>query len=218
MKKRYQRFQTWMLENAYWITIGCVLVMVVGCALYTQSLRAQQDVRAAAQAPEIEESLQPTATPAPTPLPTIAPLNVRPAALVQRGGMWPVSGSVMRAFDAQESVYWETLGVWRTHHGLDIGARTGESVSACMDGRVADAVWDLLWGWQVSIAHDDGCEMRYAGLESCAVHEGQQIRRGQVIGVVMERIPCEAEMETHLHLEMRKDGRDQDPEAVLTER
>lgn len=218
MKKRNQRVQAWMMENAYWITIGCVLAIVAGCALYTEGLRGAQGVQAAADAPEIRESIPPTSAPVLTPLPTIAPLAVRPAALVQRGGTWPVQGKVIRAFDAQQSVHWETLGLWQTHNGLDIAAEAGESVSASMDGRVTDAVWDALWGWRICIAQDDGSEMRYAGLESCIVHQGGQVRRGETIGTVMERIPCEAEMDTHLHLEMIKNGRYQDPEAVLAER
>lgn len=213
-----RRFHAWMMENAYWITLGCVLAIVAGCALYTQGLRGAQDVQAAAEAPEIRESLQPTAAPSLTPLPTIAPLTVRPAALVQQGGAWPVQGRVIRAFDAQESVYWANLGVWRTHNGLDISAQAGESVLACMDGTITGTSWDALWGWHVRIEHDDGAEMRYAGLESCAVRKGERVRRGQTIGMLMERIPCEAEMETHLHLEMRRAGKHQDPEAVLAER
>ncbi|MBR2942298.1 MAG: M23 family metallopeptidase, partial [Clostridia bacterium] len=208
----------WMMENAYWITIGCVLAIVAGCALYTEGLQDAKGVQAAADAPEIRESIPPTSAPVLTPLPTIAPLSVRPAALVQRGGAWPVQGKVIRACDPQQSVHWETLGLWQTHNGLDIEAKTGEYVLACMDGTIIGAAWDVLWGWRILIEHDDGCQMRYAGLESCAVRSGEQVRRGQMIGTVLERIPCEGEIETHLHLEMMKDGKYQDPEAILAER
>ena len=218
MKKRNRRFQAWMMENAYWITIGCVLAMVAGCAMYTEGLRSGQDVQAAAQAPEIRKSAAPTKAPTLTPLPTIAPLAVRPAALVQTGAEWPVQGRVIRTFDVHRSVYWAALGAWKTHNGLDIEADAGESVMACMDGTVTGAAWDALWGWRVRIAHDYGGEMSYAGLESCTVHAGDRVRRGQTIGTVMERIPCEAEMQPHLHLELRRGDRYQDPEAVLAER
>ena len=60
--------------------------------------------------------------------------------------------------------------------------------------------------------------MRYAGLESCSVRQGERMRRGEMIGTVMKRIPCEAEMDTHLHLEMIKAAKYQDPEAVLADR
>lgn len=206
------RIRTWMMDNAYFVTLCCVLAMVVGCALYTRGL--QQDVQAAAAAPEID--MTPLPTPAITPLPTIAALQ--PMALVQRGGTWPVTGGVLRAYDAQESVYWESLELFQTHMGMDIGGQTGEPVTACLDGVVTHAAWDALWGWRVWIAHDGNRETRYAGLESCLVQPGTRVQRGQVIGTLMERVPCEAEMGTHLHLESLREGVYQDPEAILEER
>ncbi|MBQ7885952.1 MAG: M23 family metallopeptidase [Clostridia bacterium] len=220
MGKRIRRMRAWMMENAYLVTIGCVLAMVVGCALYTQALREQQaaGIQAAADAPEIRETATPSAVPTVTPLPTIAPLTVRPAALTQRGGAWPVEGEILRAYDVQESVYWEKLGLWRAHMGLDIAGEPGETVGASMDGTVSSTTWDALWGWQVIVAHDGGRETRYAGLESCTVKPGMSVRRGQTIGTLMESIPCEGEMDTHLHLEMRRNGQYQDPEATLPEK
>ena len=218
MGKQIRRFQTWMMENAYLVTIGCVIAIVAGCAIYTQDLRERQDVQAAAGAPEIRETALPTSMSSITPLPTIAPLAVRTEALVQRGGVWPVAGSVMRVYDAQKSVYWASISVWQTHMGLDIGGQPGESVRACLDGTVISTAWDTLWGWRVCIAHDGERETRYAGLESCSVQAGAHVRRGQTIGTLMESIPCEAELDTHLHLEMLREGKRQDPEASLAER
>ena len=212
------RIKEWMMENAYLMTLGCVIAMVVGCALYTQSLRSDRttDVQAAAGAPEIEQ----TAAPSPqiTPLPTIAPIEVRPVMMNQQGGAWPLEGKVIRAYDVQESVYWRALGAWQTHTGLDIAGEAGENVKACMDGRVESAAYDALWGWRVQIAHEGERMTTYAGLEYCAVEAGESVRRGQTIGTLSQQIPCEAEMDTHLHLEMLRDGRSQDPEATLMER
>lgn len=208
-----QRIRNWMMDNACFITLFCVLAMVAGCALYTKGL--QQHVQAAAGAPEIEATALPTQTPLTelTPLPTIAAF--RPAALVQSSGEWPVTGHTLRVFDAQQSVWWSVLGQYKPHMGLDIGGQAGEDVRACMDGIVTRAAWDALWGWQVQIAHDGERETRYAGLESCLVQQGARVQRGQVIGTLMECVPCEAEMEPHLHLESLKKGRYQDPEAIL---
>lgn len=208
------RLRTWMMDNAYIVTLGCVLAIVAGCALYTRGL--ERDVQAAARAPEIQMTALLTPTPAPTPLPTIAAL--RPMALVQRGGVWPVTGSSLRVFDAHRSVHWEALGLFRPHTGLDIGGQPGESVHASMDGTVTGAAWDSLWGWRVSITHGGDREIRYAGLESCLVQPGMRVQRGQTIGTLMDCIPCEAEMEPHLHLESLRAGQYQDPEAILEER
>lgn len=207
-----------MIRHAYLVTMGCVLAMVAGCAVYTKTLQQGEDVQAAAAAPEIQETAQPEKTPVITPLPTIAPLQVRSAALVNKGGMWPVEGGIIRPYDAQRSVYWEMLNTWKAHCALDIAGKTGESVRAGMDGTVLSAAYNALWGWQVCIAHEDQMQMCYAGLESCSVQPGDRVRRGQAIGTLMAHIPCEAEMETHLHLEMRRNGKTQDPEWALAER
>jgi len=50
------------------------------------------------------------------------------------------------------------------------------------------------------------------------VTKGQRLNRGQEIGTLLETIPCEAEMKPHLHLEMEREGRMQDPLTMLEER
>ena len=218
MGKRIHRLKTWMMENAYLVTLGCLMAIVVSCAIYTRELRQSQQsgVQAAAGAPEIQASIEPTSTPAPTPLPTIAPLAVRPVALVDRGGAWPVRGRILRAHDLQQMVHWQTLGTWQTHNGLDIAGEADERVEACLDGEVTHAAWDELWGWRVRIRHDDERETVYAGLASCLTAVGESVRRGQIIGTLLESIPCEAEMGTHVHMEMYRGGKAQDPEASLS--
>ena len=60
--------------------------------------------------------------------------------------------------------------------------------------------------------------MTYSGLESSVVSIGESVTRGQTIGTLLERIPCEGEMLAHLHLQVRNKGMMQDPEAMLPER
>lgn len=219
MGKRSGRLRTWMIENAYLVTMGCVLAMVVGCALYTQALREEQaaGIQAAADAPEIRETTVPSAAPTVTPLPTIAPLTIRPAALMQ-SSTWPLDGEILRPYDAQNSVRWEALGSWQTHTALDIAGNPGDAVKASMDGTVASVSLNPLWGWQVSITHEDGRETRYAGLEIALVQPGARVTCGQILGTLLETIPCEAELPTHLHFEMLRDGKHRDPEATLPEK
>ncbi|MBR4038549.1 MAG: M23 family metallopeptidase [Clostridia bacterium] len=212
--------KAWMIDNAYLVTLGCLAAIVVSCAVYTHGLRNAQHegIQAAADAPEIRQSASPAAVAAPTPLPTIAPLGIRTTALVAPKAAWPLQGGVLRPFDRQTHVYWPELKAWHTHTGLDIAGEEGEQVKACMDGEVSHAAWDELWGWRVCIRHENDRETLYAGLESCIVGIGEQVRRGQTIGTLLKCVPCEAELKTHLHLEMLHDGERQDPEAALPEK
>ncbi len=217
MKRMYARMKAWMMDYAYLVTLGALIAVVVGSALYTQQVRREREagVQAAAHAPEIEQTATPT--PAVTPLPTIAPLAVRPV-LLTGSAQWPVDGDVLRSFDAQTSVYWARLQSWRVHAGLDIAGEAGQRVDCAAEGRVTGVTWDELWGWRVTVDQSDGRQTAYAGLESAVVAVGERVTRGQTIGTLLAQVPCEAELPAHLHMEVTRDGEPQDPEAMLPER
>lgn len=225
MGKRIRRLKAWLIDYAYLVTIGAVVAVVAASAMYTRHFKAQQqaDIAAAAQAPEVERmTLRPAETiqkPASTPLPTIAPLQVRYMALNPNAGtVWPTEGAVLRAYDAQSLVFWEALGSYGVHTGLDIAGEAGGPVRCAADGVVSSSVRDELWGWRVIVDQTDGRQAVYAGLQEAEVMPQQAVTRGQRIGMLMERIPCEAEMGPHLHMELYRDGKPQDPEGMMPER
>ena len=211
------RCRKWLMDNAYLITLGAIIAIVVSSAVYTRSVQKQSGIAAAAPAPEIvKESTQ---TPPVSPLPTIAPLAAGGARLSLTGGtVWPVAGRVIRAYDDQTPVYWQSLSSVRVHAALDIAGEGGEAVCAAADGTVESVSRDALWGWRVTVRQTDGRQAVYAGLSSVAVARQQRVTRGQEIGVLMERIPCEAELGPHLHMELYRDGKPQDPEGMMPER
>lgn len=220
-RRMASRIREWMMEYAYLVTLGAVIAVIAGGAVYTSHMQAQRDVQAAAGAPETQTSAGPEATASAeiTPLPTIAPPQVRYQALAAGvGTVWPASGRIVRAYDAERPVLWEALSCVQVHAGIDIAAQAGESIRCAMDGVVSRTALDPLWGWRVHVAHTDGSEAVYAGLESCDVAAEQVVTRGQQLGVLLERIPCEAEMEPHLHMELRRSGALCDPALILPER
>ncbi|MGN0776337.1 MAG: peptidoglycan DD-metalloendopeptidase family protein [Candidatus Ventricola sp.] len=212
--------KAWMMDYAYLVTLGAVIAVVAGSAVYTQQVKRRQEagVQAAANAPELEMSASPEPQPTVTPLPTIAPITVRLVLLAAASSLWPVEGEILRAFDAQTLVWWESLGCWRTHMGLDIAGEAGQAVTCCADGKVKSSSWDELWGWRVMIEQTDGRQVTYCGMESSVVSIGERVTRGQTIGTLLARIPCEAELPAHLHLQVSNKGTMQDPEAMLPER
>lgn len=216
MKRMLLRIRDWMMDYAYLVTLGAVIAVIVGSALYTRQV--ERDIQAAAPAPETAETGMPTPQATPEPLPTLAPLTARPMQLVTTGAWWPVEGEILRGFDEQALVCWESLGSWRTHTALDIAGEAGQAVACCADGTVERSTWDALWGWRVTVSQRDGQQVSYCGLESSLVWAGESVQRGQSLGTLMARIPCEAELPPHLHLELRHKGRLQDPEAMLAER
>lgn len=211
------RIRAWMMDYAYLVTAGAMAAVVAASAIYTHQLRKEEGVQAAADAPET--AVQETMLPAVTPLPTIAPLAVHTELLTPAGSTaWPASGEIIRGYEPQEVVCWEALGCFRPHAGLDIAGAAGEEVTAIADGVAETVQRDALWGCQVVISQTDGRRMRYAGLETAYLAAGQSVTRGQAIGTMMPYIPCEAELGAHVHVEMTKDGKHQDPGAILPEK
>ena len=220
VRKAFLRMKAWMLDYAYLVTLGAVIAVIAGSAIYTQQVRRQSEagVQAAADAPELAVSASPAPEAIVTPLPTIAPLTVHTVMLTAASTQWPVDGEALRGFDDQALVWWESLSCFRTHMGLDIAGEAGQTVACCADGKVRSSTWDELWGWRVMIEQADGRQVTYSGLESSVVSIGESVTRGQTIGTLLARIPCEAELPTHLHLQVRHKGTAQDPEAMLPER
>lgn len=215
-----QRAKDLAAEYAYAVTLACVIGVIVGSAVYTQRVQRRTQealVQAAAGAPEVLASVLPSPTPATTPLPTIVPLAVRVSVFEERG-IWPVGGDVLRGHEMNEMVWWEALGVWQAHRGVDVAGAAGESVLCAADGTVERVARDALWGASAEIAQKDGRRVVYRGLALCYVEAGDVVLRGQEIGTLLERIPCEGEMGAHLHLEMEREGRAQDPLTMLEEK
>ena len=223
----FHKAREWVLRNAHLVTLGAVLAVIAATAMYTRQVeRRAGEVQAAAQAAELSASPETgnAATPLPSlsssasPLPTLAPLTLNLQAVRPGGGtVWPVSGAVMRGFDGDTPVLWEALACVRVHAALDIGGKAGESVLCAMDGTVERTVRDELWGWRVEVQQTDGSCASYGGLAACAVAQGQNVTRGQPLGVLLEVVPCEAELGPHLHLEILRDGVREDPLPLLPE-
>ena len=211
----FSRIKSGLMEHAYLVTLGAAVAVIVAAAMYTEQVNAQreQEIAAAARAAEITA----TATPAVTPLPTIAPLQLTMGTFAPRiVTVRPMSGKIIRAY-SREPVLWEALGAIQVHEAIDIAGAEGESVLAAMDGVVAQAAMDALWGWRVFIEHTDGSVCTYAGLAQSFVSPGQSVSRGQALGTLLGAVPCEAELGAHLHLERTQNGIRQDPEGILPE-
>ncbi|MDR2655924.1 MAG: M23 family metallopeptidase [Oscillospiraceae bacterium] len=128
----------------------------------------------------------------------------------------PVSGEFLNDYSQGELIKSVTMGDWRTHDGIDIAADLGTPVEACADGTVVSAYKDGLWGTVVILAHADGCQSVYAGLdEDITVAKGAVVRVGQTLGYV-GRIDAETDLPAHLHFGVRRDGIYTDPLDHIT--
>ncbi len=113
--------------------------------------------------------------------------------------MMPVEGETINPFSNGELVKSETLGVWKTHDGIDIACDEGSTVKAAAAGKVTEIRSDPLWGVCVVIDHYDGYQGFYYGLDKqLEVNEQQEVEAGEAIGVTAP-FDCEAKLPPHLH-------------------
>lgn len=124
----------------------------------------------------------------------------------------PVNGEILQPFSGGELVKSETLGIWKTHDGVDIAAERGTPVRAMNRGEVTAVAEDPLWGNTVIIDHGSGLMGYYYNLSSgVAVKEGDSVQAGQTIGAVGDSAEIEAAMASHLHFGLKKNGEWIDP-------
>ncbi len=128
----------------------------------------------------------------------------------------PVKGEILQPFSGGELVKSETLGIWKTHDGVDIAAERGTPVKAMNRGEVTAVGDDPLWGCTVVIDHGSGVMGYYYNLSSgVAVREGDSVQAGQTIGAVGDTAEIEAAMASHLHFGLKKNGEWIDPVTYI---
>jgi len=93
----------------------------------------------------------------------------------------PVSGWVTSGFGSRISPF---TGQNEFHSGLDISNAPGTKIIAPANGRVSIAAEKLYIGNLLVIDHDHGRVTKYGHLKEILVNPGQEVKRGDVIGLV----------------------------------
>jgi murein DD-endopeptidase MepM/ murein hydrolase activator NlpD len=100
------------------------------------------------------------------------------------------------------------------HNGLDIAGDKGQPVYATAAGVVTQAGYSGAYGNLIVIAHGFGLETRYGHLAGFAIHTGDHVKRGEMIG----RLGATGRTTgAHLHYEVMANGRLLNPLQLLTQ-
>lgn len=94
------------------------------------------------------------------------------------------------------------------HAGIDMAADMGSNVFATADGSIEFADWKNGYGNCIDINHGNNYLTRYAHLQTVLVKPGQQVKRGELIGLVGSTGKSTG---PHLHYEVRYKGEPQNP-------
>jgi murein DD-endopeptidase MepM/ murein hydrolase activator NlpD len=117
--------------------------------------------------------------------------------------VWPVSGAVTSPFGDRG---------YEFHPGIDIDAPAGAPVRPAAAGVVVEAGEESGYGNRVVVDHGRGLETVYAHLERITVSTGETVTSASTLGTVGCTGACDG---THLHFEVRLDGRKSDPSLWL---
>ena len=128
----------------------------------------------------------------------------------------PVSGDIIKDYAEDTLVYSKTLDEWGTHLGIDIRANKTTIVKAAEAGIVEKINTDPRYGNSITINHGNGFKTIYSSLlSSDFVKVGDKVEKGDTIGTVGDSANFEIADDSHLHLEMYKDGKQVNPTLYL---
>lgn len=151
----------------------------------------------------------------------IAHLKSEEAAALAAGGgngrfSWPETGPITQGFGCTTFVfepYDPNCPTRHFHSGIDIAAACGHSILAADNGIAHLYYSDIGFGLHVIIVHGNGWDSVYGHMASFAIHDGQTVRRGQLIGwegSTGNSTGC------HLHFEIDLNGTPKPPLAYLS--
>jgi len=103
-------------------------------------------------------------------------------------------------------------GMTALHAGVDMSGRRGDPIYAAATGVIAVAGWAGAYGNCIEVAHGRGLSTRYGHLSAILVHPGQLVQQGDVIARMGSTGRSTG---THLHFEVRLDGRAVNPRPYL---
>lgn len=126
----------------------------------------------------------------------------------------PVEGNISKGFSDSALQYSATYGDMRLHTGIDILCKTGTDVKSAADGTVVSVEESATLGKVVSVDHNGDITLKYCGLESLNVKEGDSVKYGDVLGTA-GTVPGEANDQPHIHVEAYFGGEPVSPLDVL---
>ncbi|GAB5487392.1 MAG: peptidoglycan DD-metalloendopeptidase family protein [Parasphingorhabdus sp.] len=98
------------------------------------------------------------------------------------------------------------------HNGIDFKGPHGEPILAAASGTITHAGWQSGYGKTVEITHGNGLMTRYAHLSRINVTTGQKVEQGLQVGAMGSTGRSTG---THLHFEVRMNGRAINPRPFL---
>lgn len=128
----------------------------------------------------------------------------------------PLAGEIIREFTMEDLVYFEAIGEWRVHNGVDIKPNDTLLIESALEGTVEAVNSSELTGTEIIIDHGSNVKTLYSNLVSSQVAVGDTVERGQTIGNIGKTASIESADGAHLHFELIVDGKNVNPMDYIT--
>ena len=222
----WKRLSTNKVYSVLFIGAVCLVIIVIAVMAVNAilspakpdgSVPASESTSAAVTAAAVSSAAEETTSASESEKPEEKTAHTEDLNTKTQPNIMPLSGEVICAFSNGELVKSETLGVWKTHDGIDIKAELGAPVKAMNKGKVIKVWSDSLWGNCIKIDHGNGVTGHYYGLTAAAaVSEGDMVNSGDVIGAVGDTAQIEVAQATHLHFALDRNGTWIDPVEYIS--
>jgi len=129
----------------------------------------------------------------------------------------PLAGEVVKEFTLDNLLYFDAIGEWRVHKGLDIKPKDTLMIESAFSGTVEKVSKSELTGTEIIIDHGNNVKTLYNNLSSSKVKVGEVVEKGQIIGNVGKCDSIESADGPHLHFEISVDGKNVNPLDYIPE-
>lgn len=124
--------------------------------------------------------------------------------------MWAHLGKINNEFGFRRNPFGGRT--YEFHAGMDIDGERGDTVMAPANGIITKAEWTGGYGNMIEIDHGNGLTTRYGHLSKIEVSVGDNITRGQLIGLIGSTGRSTG---PHLHYELRLNDKSINPRRFL---
>lgn len=98
--------------------------------------------------------------------------------------MWPVNGELLMGYNMDNTVYYQTLDLYKCNPAIVIKSEVGENVVASCDGIVTAVYDNEETGTTLVVAIGNDYAITYGQLENLCVGVGTQVKRGDILATV----------------------------------
>lgn len=119
---------------------------------------------------------------------------------------WPVVGNVLLDYSMDKAIFFQTMQQYRYNPAVVIAANEDEPITAAADGKVISVFQDAEIGKGVIFSLGDGYELTYGQLKGINVKEGDDIKKGELIGYIDKPTIYYSEEGSNLYVKLTKDG------------